>query len=163
MSNKFFLFLSLCICTLNGYSQMPMKDGKVVYELIDSSLTGTQQQLQAKAKIWMANVFKDSREVIQVDDKDAGEVVGKGNFSWGSLPPYTCWFTIRISSRDNKYRCQIYDMMMQGGTEGAKRSIEHWIEHPTIGTKKQLRYIDKRTLEFMDDLKAAMAKSNDNF
>lgn len=155
--------LFLLLIPLTSISQMPMKDGKVIYEMIDSSVTGTPQQLQVKAKMWMANTFNDSKAVIEVDDKDAGEVVGKGNAAWGSLPPYTGYFTIRISCKENKYRCQIYDLFLKGGTEGDRRSVERWIDRPTIGTKKHLGIFDKKMLSLLDDLKIAMAKADDNF
>jgi len=54
-----------------------MNDGKAFYEVVDSSVSGSKQELQVKAKMWMANAFKDAKKVIQLDDKDAGEVLGK--------------------------------------------------------------------------------------
>lgn len=155
--------LLLFLIPVIAHSQVPVKDGKGFYEVIDSSVKGTTQQLQVKAKMWMANAFKDSKEVIQLDDKDAGEVLGKGNFllgAWGAR----CRFTIKISTRDNKYRCQVYDMSIHAERGGGVQSMEYYIEHPRgLGSRKILEKTDEGVKDLLAGLNADMQKGNDTF
>ena len=68
--NKY-LLTSIMSLTINftAFSQVPVKDGKGFYEVIDSTVSGSKQELQVKAKMWMAKAFKDAKEVIQLDTK----------------------------------------------------------------------------------------------
>jgi hypothetical protein len=159
------LILSFVLYTANIAlsQQLPVKEGKVFYEVIDSSIQGTKQELQVKAKMWMANAFKDAKEVVQMDDKEAGEVLGKGNFNIGYFNMH-CRFTIKISTRDNKYRCQIYDMSIVSPNGQASKPMEYYAEHPKgMGSKKTIESTDEGIHIILHNLQDAMKKSNDNF
>lgn len=116
-----FLFL-FCFSSLLVFGQdLPIKDGKVFYEKIDSA-NGTKNELYNRAKLWFANTFKDSKSVIQIDNKEDGQLLGKGNFD----VPYRyvvntvaqCNFTIKFDFKDNKYRVQIYNINYQWQLSG---------------------------------------------
>lgn len=154
--------LSLLLFYLTS-AQVPVKNGKGFYEVIDSTVAGSKQELQVKAKMWMANAFKDAKEVIQLDDKEAGEVLGKGNVVLGYMYG-RCKFTIKISTRDNKYRCQIYDMAIYGTNGQFGNTIDHYIEHPKgLGSRKILEKTDEEMRKILAELAEAMKKGGDNF
>src|ERR1700710_520458 len=95
--------------------QLPYKDGKVIYQQIDTINGATKTQLYDKAKLWVANAFKSANAVIQIDDKENGQIVGKGNFRidfkvFTSKWFTTCFFTVKIDTRDNKARATVYDI-----------------------------------------------------
>ncbi len=58
---------------------------------------------------WVAKTFIDSREVIELKDKDNGKVIGKGltsirgKIGWFSAD-IPCRFTLIVEAKDNKYR-----------------------------------------------------------
>src|SRR5438105_3843278 len=153
-------FLSI---TRTASAQIPVKDNKAFYELVDSSITGGKEELQVKAKMWMADAFKDSKEVIRLDDKSAGEVLGKGNVKIGYFG-MRCRFTIKISTRDNKYRCQVYDLSILPQSGTSETYIEDYITHPNrMGSKKTLSSTDDAIKSVLEEVRMAMKKENDNF
>lgn len=104
-------FALLKISTLNAQDiSLPMSDNKVQYEIIDSTVTGSKDELYARAKKWFATSFRDSKSVLELDDKSAGTVLGKGYFSFnaGGLD-YTFRTTFEVKLKDNKYRFKMFD------------------------------------------------------
>jgi len=77
-------------------------------------------QLYLKARIWFAEMFKDAQEVIQLDDKQAHILIGKGTYkipdliTWaGNVPAGYLHFTIRIETRDQRYKYSITDFVLK--------------------------------------------------
>lgn len=160
---KFIIISSVFLFSFHAYGQVPTKDGKGFYEVVDSSVTGSKQELQVKAKMWMANAFKDAKEVIQLDDKEAGEVIGKGNVLIGYMSQ-RCKFTIKISTRDNKYRCQIYDMAIMGSGSYNAMPMEYYLNHPKgMGSRAILKNTDEQMQKILTQINEAMKKASDNF
>ena len=94
---------------------LPARNGAVFYEAVDSNFKKDQINVYRSAKMWLADYFKDSKSVLQVDDQNLGELVGKGTFRFsvtysGQEIPNWCRFTVKISCRNNKYRIQVYDI-----------------------------------------------------
>jgi len=58
--------------------QIPTKDGKAFYEVIDSLPGISKGDLYNKSKVWFVNTFNNAKAVLQLDDKEAGIVMGKG-------------------------------------------------------------------------------------
>lgn len=93
----------------------PFRENKIFYEKIDSSIQMTKDQLFDAAKLWFADAFVAANFVIQAQERESGELVGKGIYSYkitygGVVMPQIAQFTIRISCRNNKFRIQIYDI-----------------------------------------------------
>ena len=85
---------------------------KFEFGLVDS-VHATKSELYTYAKSWMAKTFVSSKDVIEMDDKDAGRIIGKGYFikrensAFGNQVGLSLiQFTIQIDTKDNKYRCQ---------------------------------------------------------
>jgi hypothetical protein len=74
-----------------------------------------------KAKVYLAQAFKDSKEVIQMEDKEAGILIGKGSFAYEfSEPRMTCnegngkgtvSFTIKLMARDGRFKLDLSDII----------------------------------------------------
>lgn len=97
-------------------AQLPVKDGKVFYETIDTTSLN-KEELYNVSKLWLANTFRDSKSVIEIDNKELGSIVGKGNFEIGAswMLTYTvlqCRFNIKIDIKDLKYRIQLYNFFL---------------------------------------------------
>jgi len=94
--------------TIDGVVQAP---GKTKDELFDSSMQ------------YLVDIFKDSKSVIQMQDKESGIIVGKGTckaIAWFDeflLGRYAAderlAFTIKLQFKDGRYRCEIYNVSCQ--------------------------------------------------
>jgi Domain of unknown function (DUF4468) with TBP-like fold len=125
------LLLGLFFITLSGLKAQvfPIVEGKVVYGQIDS-VAATKDELFIRAKVWLVNTFKSAKAVIQLDDKEAGKLMGKGvdtySFKYGINYMDISggiYYTIQIDCKDNKARIRIFNIE-QGNTEGVSLPIE---------------------------------------
>jgi len=62
-------------------------------------------QLFDKIIEWMARTYNSSKDVIQMQDKNNGKIIGKGVTSFLNIyVEIPCEYTVTIDVRDNKYR-----------------------------------------------------------
>jgi len=108
---------------------------------------------------WMARTFFDSKEVIELKDKDNGKIIGKGittfkgKIGWfSSIIP--CRFTLIIEAKDNKYRTTYTNFV---GLWGENQSRPEPLEQKAYvdAVKAKLAIID-------DDLYGYLKKSKSN-
>jgi hypothetical protein len=144
------------------FGQLPMKEGKVFYETIDS-VNMSKEQLYKKAKVWLVNTFNDSKAVIEIDDSD--KIVGKGNFIVNytyALTPSKCKFnfTVNLDFKDNKYRMQIYNIIAEFALnyETPVENIEK--QYGKNINKKLLPEVDKNITDLMSDFKITLSKQD---
>lgn len=69
---------------------------------------------------WMAKTFVDSKEVIELKDKESGKIIGKGivtftNMGMATIP---CRYTLTIEAKDGKYRASFENLTAMWGSEG---------------------------------------------
>lgn len=79
----------------------------------------SKEQLFTRARSWLVNYFKDNRDVLQVQDKESGELIGKGSVV-RSVPvktlfvttpmPATTSFRISVWVKEGKYKYEIGDI-----------------------------------------------------
>jgi Domain of unknown function (DUF4468) with TBP-like fold len=120
---RIFFFIISLILGKNSISQneqltMPMKDGEVLYEFIvnvDSNYLG--KDIFNKIKSWFVESFKDSKNVLEIEDLENGKLTGKGIFNIEpkilNSPATDCYFIINVDVKNSKYRLQIYDMYFE--------------------------------------------------
>ncbi len=96
---------------------IPSKNGIEVYlDTVVKMDSSSANQLYNSAKLWISENFKSSKAVIDLDNKEEGIIIGKGNqelFITNSLdlPVQTrCSFTFKIRVKDNKYRLELFDL-----------------------------------------------------
>jgi hypothetical protein len=105
------IILSLCRCAPPPKSGAPLE-----YTLVDS-LSGTKDDLYVKAHEWLAKTFVSANDVIQMQDKDAGKLIGKGALSiqtdngvlMGGVKTSYVRYTLSITVKTGKYKCVISD------------------------------------------------------
>ncbi|HXS57503.1 MAG TPA: DUF4468 domain-containing protein [Hanamia sp.] len=102
--------LILLLISSNAMAQdtlinLPIQDGKIFYEHVYQDSGKTKNDLFIKSKDVFLRLFPNTKGVIQDEDKENGIVTGKGYFKAPAL--IKC--TIRIISKDNKYKVQIFD------------------------------------------------------
>ena len=69
----------------------------------------TATELHSRAKAWYAVAFKDSKEVVQMDDENSKTMIGKGTVKYPEKYVDGGWFkyTVEISCREGRYRYSI--------------------------------------------------------
>lgn len=90
----------------------------ITYQEVVDAKGATKDQLYIKGREWFAKSFKSANDVIQMDDKDAGKIIGKatsqGIYTSGGLSiPYKMLYTISITTKNNKYRYEITSFITQ--------------------------------------------------
>lgn len=157
----YFLIISPAFCL--AQSQMPMKDGKVIYEEIDSMPNVSKGELYSKSKIWFVNTFNSSKDVLQLEDKDNGQLIGKGNFDYLytvvlTSATWVCNFTVQIDCRDNKARIKVYDISSHSAGEA---TAEYYNKHHA---NKHIKAIDNGIKGLLASYKSSLnKKSEDSF
>lgn len=165
MRTVFLFFLLSNYCFAQNLS-VPMKEGKIFYEAINT-VEQKKDQTFAALRSWMANAFVSAKDVIQMDDKDMGQIVGKGIFYIHSkglaTAAWPCYFTISITVKDDKYRVQLNNFMYGEG----KNTMESVYEMYQKGKMKNstgnmIRELDEQSKKILEDIKVkAVAKIDD--
>lgn len=98
------------------------KDSALSFSGIVEVNCATKAELFSKARQWMNETFKDSKEVIQIADKESGELAGKGimqsyyvfrTFGKEKLNPVLYDFSIGIYVKDGKYKYEFMDFKVE--------------------------------------------------
>jgi hypothetical protein len=103
-----FLFL-LCLCPCLGYTQALPKNTEGVYAFSDVvPVEGAQMALYQKAKAWLAFEYKAASEVVQVDNPEAGQLIGNGIslLRDGAKLHYT----LHLQFKDGRFRWELSNL-----------------------------------------------------
>lgn len=118
---------------------------EVVFSTIIENIKGTKDEIYSRSLAFFANAYKSANDVIQMKDKDAGTVIGKGIFtvySKGGLAPikYTCNHTLRIDAKEGRARVilstSIYDFTISNERHTLPIIATYPIAEKPKGTKK---------------------------
>lgn len=98
----------ICILFFHAKSQEPLAFSKVI-EAENKNKT----ELFIKINDWFAVNYNSANDVIQMADKEAGIIVGKGNmdYSLGKFT-YICYdgilnYTVKVQFKDNRFKVDI--------------------------------------------------------
>jgi hypothetical protein len=89
-------------------------------EVVTVSDSASKNELFSRAKSCFARLFKSSNNVIQNEDKDSGNIIGKGNIkAYAKALGMTSDagfvnFTITIACKDGRYKYTITDFIHEG-------------------------------------------------
>lgn len=99
-------------------------NGKIYFNEVIQVDSITKDLLYYNAKVFFAEVFKSANDVIQMDDKENGVLIGKGFTNVYAKAVFRdgliiyldftgtvqMWYTIKIQCKDNRYKYDIYDI-----------------------------------------------------
>lgn len=118
MKPVFILLLSITSFTSFGQliDGLPAdENGKLNFNEVIQVDNTSQDELYLRAKQFYLDAFKLSNDLIKVDDKGLGVVIAT-KFTdvpikfLGSTRPEQMWYTIKIQSKENRYKYEIYDI-----------------------------------------------------
>ncbi len=145
---------------------LPIKEGKVIYTdvvIVDST---DKVKLYSKVKKWFIEQYKSAKDVIQLDDKENGEVIGKGFFetnwqnSFISELKVNVWHTIKIYIKDNRFKYEITNFTLKyyvGGTRYStgstvEEAIEDFGKDRVRNTKNYFVTVDSEIVSIISSL-----------
>lgn len=149
-------------------SIFPLKEGVVNYTEVVKIDSTTKNELYINAKKWIANNYKSANDVIQLDDKEAGEIIAKGYFEMkfvksGLMMEYVyikIYHTIKITMKDGKYKYEVTDFKSKSSDGLIPEYINNDKPYPKYWTKKILKHRQDCNVEIIktiDNLKTALA------
>ncbi len=116
MRKTLIIIVLVSVFSTGAFAQKNIVDGKIYYSgviTVDSTLK--KDVLYINVKKFFVDIFKSGKDVIQLDDKEAGVVIGKGYF----IVPFKAnfmytyemqvWHLIRLAVKDGKYKYEISD------------------------------------------------------
>lgn len=118
---------------------------KVSYSAVVQVPGASKIELYSRAREWYASTFGSSKAVLEMDDKEAGKLIGKAYAQFefagaiGKPLDWALWRTIKVEVKDGKYRYTITDFLLGGpiATPGENpHPIEAWMA-PTLAKGKQ--------------------------
>jgi len=116
----------------------PFSDGKIIYTDVIQADSTSKEELYNRAKRWVIDSFNSGKDVIQLDNKENGEIITKGFFSvyWKVSKVYiqevNVWQTLRIQIKDNRFKYEFYDYELKyyvTNTGDVNSSLEDWIKN----------------------------------
>ena len=120
---------TLCVGQL--IDELPRDDNGNLYYSETEKVDGiNSKELFIRAKQFYVNNFKSAKDVIQMDDKEAGIIIGKGLSQYYikivgvDNGPHQLWYTIKIQVKDGRYKYEIYDFFLSGLESAQKERVE---------------------------------------
>lgn len=160
MRRIIFLFI-LIMFSINSFSQeklldiLPLKNANVVYTEVVKVDSMNKKELYNRAKKWVVLKYKSTNDVIQLDDKEDGIIIGKANFGirYYSRKP-TIAHTLQIETRDGRYKFTISNFIYSD-IQNDKFTVEEFPKS-WAGKKKLYRTLDEKVKSIIADLKKSM-------
>jgi hypothetical protein len=128
--NKFFILLFALACSCPALAQktkvkmevstateFPVKEDKLYYEgVVDLPATSKQLDLYKTGRTWFVDTYVDAKEVLQLDDKAEGKMMGKGFYKYSflngiNISQVLMRFTLALDVKDGKYRYRMYNFV----------------------------------------------------
>lgn len=160
MKTSLFLFVLIALpCLVKSQKLILPIDStthQITYNEVVKSEGVTKDELYVKAREWFAKTAGSAQDVIQMDDKAAGKIIGKGatKGSYSFLLTkfqFTLRYTVSITTKDNRYRYDISDF--QAFDDGAKTGYDL----SAVATSKD--YKNKKG-EYRDEVKGYLTLAN---
>lgn len=108
------------------YCQVPLKYSEVIQ--VDSA---SANELYNRAKFWLASSYNSSKDVLQIDNKNDGQILGKALFSFNQTfldrsgqTKGSIKYTISITVKDGRYKYEVTEFIHEPiGNEYGKMSF----------------------------------------
>lgn len=109
---KNLLSFSLALLTSNVFGQsklleiFPIENGKATYTGIVQVDSVSKDELYKRAKRWFVDTYKSAKAVIELDDKENGEIIGNGDLEtyWGSLFIFDIALKFKLRTEDTNMK-----------------------------------------------------------
>jgi hypothetical protein len=114
-------FIFVTILSLRSYSQDSLSSPLEYSKVVNVDTTLSSKELYNRARAWFAETYRSAQDVIQMDDKEIGKIIGKGNMKYVSSVFVGSngtkgWirYTISIQVKDGRYKYDISNFLHEG-------------------------------------------------
>ena len=119
------------------------------------------------ARVWFADLYTDSKIVLELDDRESGVLVGTGwSDIYSGMVPAKLWTTVKIEVKDERYRYTLSNIQFQHqphpSLNQSKQSVNRiWPDGKELPRGKQkFKESTLRDLQsIIDSIKSAMEKT----
>lgn len=180
---KVLVFLLFAVSTAFGQKYKIDDDTKLItYSEVVEVPNVSKDELYLRANTWLSRAFKSAKAVIDVQDKEAGKIIAKGNITTiikvplvGKQDAGAVEMTITLQTKDGKYKYTVDNLQHSkpNNTPGNWASIgpleqekakAGMMVRPSNSEWKDLKEDAFKTIEGMvEDLKKAMQKADKDF
>lgn len=149
------------------------ENGVITYVGVEKADSISRQELHSRAKLFFAETFVSANDVVQMDDKESGIVLGKGlstiSIKSGKYEfPVNLKYTIKVECKDNRYKWTITNIIYSSKLADfpAETFFNTETDNKYAKAKKHPKeimqqYRDK-TLETINRIKTALLVSMNN-
>lgn len=129
-------------------------------------------ELYRRAIFWISDNFRSANNVIQLQDKENGQIIAKGSIEYGAKPfmPGTNYsgyftFTLNFECKDNKYRYSITRMTHEASFVGYSVGLFNYPNRKgvTMTRKSQRKVIEQGSeyiISFSESFKRGISQSS---
>jgi len=111
--------------------QLNKVDGRVEYQEVIEVPNTSAKDLYQNARLWFAETYKDSKEVLEMDDSDSGVLVGTG---WSTFfSTVQLHLTTKIEVKEGRYRYTIYNMRVENPATSVSARYEDTVANYYTG------------------------------
>ena len=157
---------------------LPLKEGKVTYSDIVPIQGVSKEEMYKRVKLWFIESYNSGKDVIQIDDKDHGEIIGKGcfiakwNFRFYTTLSMNVWKTIKIQIKNDSLKYEFSDFRLNNyffPTQNASLSntsvpLEEWNKGHDANNKRFYPRINNQMISLINSLESAIkSKGKDNW
>ena len=166
---KILIFLILTTMTFPVIAQetildlLPAQNGSVTYTGVVQVDSVNKNTLYTRAKKWFVDTYKSAKDVIQLDDKENGEIIGKGSFkiNYYTRDP-SISHTISIFVKDGRYK-YVITSFSYADNQNEKFAIEDFPKN-WAGKKKMYTKVDEEAKSIIASIQKFMtANAKDNW
>jgi hypothetical protein len=127
-----------------------------LYQGIDTIRGVNADELQQRARSWIATVYNSAQHVIQLDDKDAHRIIIKGSFGVEWLSDIAqIHHTLTFEFKDDRFRYTMTEFRFQGKSWSEPLALEGYRDMKW-GWDKVLSRTAVRSESIIQDLKTAL-------
>lgn len=129
---------------------LPLVDRKVSYTAVIDMPGTKKEDLQSRFRKWVATTYPNAKDLIQLDDKENGEMVCQVSYEKGwvfmmEVSTITIRYAIKMSFKDGKYRYAFTDYQLGEYLHG--RQYEWPIERYAGNSKGNRRRLFKTEID----------------
>ena len=138
------------------------KNNAITRVTVIEDITKSKEQIYVAVNDWFVRSFNDSKAVIQLNDKEAGCIIGKGYInkmgrtkSFFTNSDVSAYVIIRVDIRDNRMRITttIQDYVMEKSSGTGMKILRGISGAGPISTSKVVNYIPSDCFPFTDKQK----------
>ena len=98
---------------------------KISYSTVVDVQDKSKTELYSSAKEWMLFRILKSGNTLILDDKYNGKIICQGSFKVHNYFQHNLLYTIKVSAKDGKYKCEISNFYFQSSTDSEYTGI-YW-------------------------------------